>query len=218
MADELVTDQYPPNRLRDQQARSKSAGPIKPEQKVKNEPVVEGVVIRRKKGFWRSAKDYVQSDEFGAIGSFLVNDVAVPAVQNLIYDIIDNGAERILFGSSGRTRGRRPDRRHPQYVSYSKTSSERTDRREISSAARRTHDFGEIIFASRAEADEVLNTMASLIEQYGQTSVLDLYELSGIKDVSFADDKWGWTQLRTASVVRVRDGYLLDLPRTESLN
>ena len=93
----------------------------------------------------------------------------------------------------------------------------RSDSRDISRTARRTHDFGDIILATRAEADRVLDHLSGLIDEFGQASVLDLYEIVNI-DGNFTDDKWGWTQLRTAGVIRVRDGYLLDLPRTESLS
>ena len=225
MPEELVSDMYPPNRLQDQKARENAklrSGAEKPEPKPKNEPVVESVVVQRKKGFWKRSRDFVQSEDVSAIGSYLVHDVAVPAIQNLIYDMIDNGAERLLFGTGGRSPRRRTtlDRR-PNYVNYSGRSTLERGRentsRDISSAARRTHDFGEIILASRAEADAVLDTLSGLINQYGQATVLDLYELVNI-DANFTDDKWGWTQLRTAGVVHVRDGYLLDLPRTESLS
>lgn len=220
MGEELVSDMYPSNRLRDQKAReAKSEKPTR-EDKPKNEPIVEGVVIQRKVGFWRRTGNFLKSEEFGAIGNYLMHDVTIPAIQNLVYDVIDNGAERLLFGSGGRSPRRRggPDRR-PHYVNYSgrSTLERREGTRDISTAARRTHDFGEIILSSRAEADEVLDKLAGLVEQYGQASVLDLYELVNI-DANFTDDKWGWTQLRTAGVIRVRDGYLLDLPRTESLN
>lgn len=222
MADELVSDAYPPNRLQDQKARESREKTPPREQKPRNEPVVEMPVVQRKKGFWRSTKDFFRSDEVGTIGSYLRDDVAVPAIQNLIYDVIENGAERLLFGSTGRNTRRRGVDRRPTYVNYSgRSTMERRESggretRELSTAARRTHDFGEIILASRAEANEVLDKMAALIEEYGQASVLDLYELVNI-DGNHTDDKWGWTQLRTAGVVHVRDGYLLDLPRTEAL-
>jgi hypothetical protein len=47
---------------------------------------------------------------------------------------------------------------------------------------------------------------------YGQASISDLYELVGIT-ANFTDNKWGWTDLRSSSVSRARDGYLLNLPR-----
>ncbi len=58
--------------------------------------------------------------------------------------------------------------------------------------------------------------MDQLIEKYETVSVADLYELLGV-EASYTDEKWGWVDLRDAGIRRVRDGYLLDLPKPESL-
>jgi hypothetical protein len=58
--------------------------------------------------------------------------------------------------------------------------------------------------------------MDQLIEKYETVSVADLYELLGVTS-SYTDEKWGWVDLREATIRRVRDGYLLDLPKPESL-
>lgn len=54
--------------------------------------------------------------------------------------------------------------------------------------------------------------MQDLIDTYGMVSVADLYDLVGING-SYTDNKYGWTHLRSADVQRVRDGYLLKLPK-----
>ena len=43
-------------------------------------------------------------------------------------------------------------------------------------------------------------------------SVADLYGLVGI-DSEYTDNKYGWTNLSSASIKATRDGYILDLPR-----
>lgn len=217
MSDEGLSQQYPPNTIKDQRSREKP----QPEARQKQAPVVEGTVIKRRKGFLRSARDFFKSEEFGAIGGYLVYDVALPAMRNLIFDIINNGSERVLYGVTGAAPRRVQDRGpgHMNYVNYSRRGGpDRVqDRRSLTPSARRTHDFGEIVLSSRVEADEVISALASLIDRYGQASVLDLYELVNIEP-SFTDDKWGWTQMRTAAILPVRGGYLLDLPRPEALN
>ena len=59
--------------------------------------------------------------------------------------------------------------------------------------------------------------MDELIEHYGIVSVADLYDLVGITG-SYTDNKYGWTDIRTAQVVRVRDGYKIKLPRAIPLD
>ena len=58
--------------------------------------------------------------------------------------------------------------------------------------------------------------MDELIDQYGVVSVGDLYDLVGVTG-AYTDNNYGWTDLRTASVVRTRDGYMIKLPRALAL-
>jgi hypothetical protein len=78
------------------------------------------------------------------------------------------------------------------------------------------HDFSEVILENRTDAEEVLDGLRELIERYDQASVSDFYELVGITP-DFTDNKWGWTDLRDARVQIVRGGFILRLPRTQSL-
>ena len=48
-------------------------------------------------------------------------------------------------------------------------------------------------------------------------TVADLYELVGVTG-EYTDNKYGWDSLGSASVTRVRGGYLVDLPRTRLLD
>ena len=69
---------------------------------------------------------------------------------------------------------------------------------------------------SREEADEVLARMDELLTDYKMVSVADFYDLVGITGKT-TDNRYGWTDLRSASVIRDRDGYLIKLPRAEAL-
>ena len=59
--------------------------------------------------------------------------------------------------------------------------------------------------------------MDELIDRYEVVSVADLYELVGITG-NYTDNKYGWTNIRNAEVVRVRDGYVLKLPKATPIN
>lgn len=54
--------------------------------------------------------------------------------------------------------------------------------------------------------------MDELIDTYGNVSVADLYDLVG-KSCEYTDQKYGWTNIRNAEPIRVRDGYMLKLPK-----
>lgn len=73
-------------------------------------------------------------------------------------------------------------------------------------------DVQEVIFDSRKSAEEVLYQMDQILQTYELVTVADFYDLSGITP-SFFDTRYGWTNLKTAEVVRLRAGYIINLPK-----
>ena len=73
-------------------------------------------------------------------------------------------------------------------------------------------DMVNIVLETRGEAEEVIAAMDGLMDTYGIVSVADLYDLVG-KPCNFTDNKYGWTNIRNVEPVRVRDGYMLKLPK-----
>jgi hypothetical protein len=103
-----------------------------------------------------------------------------------------------------------------RYAQPSTTSA--SSPRTLSRRSRARHDFDELIIPSRQEAEEVIDRMFDLLSRYGEVSVADLYELTGIQS-SHTDMKWGWRELRGTKAIRLRQGgFLLDLPEPEPLN
>ena len=78
--------------------------------------------------------------------------------------------------------------------------------------------YDDIVFETRGDADLVLDQLESAINTYGIASVADLYDLAGITCRSYTANKYGWSDIRSAKVVRIRDGYILELPRTVQIN
>lgn len=209
-------EDYPANSQKEQ-------AKTKPDDK-KIEQVVKGEVARRKKPLGkRFAETFVQGEAQG-VWSFVVLDVLLPAAKDMVADAFSQGIERMLFGevrSTSRRTGSRPGSTqyggHTAYNRYSTSSSRRDEPRQISRRSRSTHDFDEIIIPTRVEAEEVIDRMFEIISRYEQVTVAELYELVGVTG-NYTDDKWGWTDLRGANVSRIRNGYLLDLPRPEPLD
>ena len=157
-------------------------------------------------------------DDIHNVSSYLLYDVLIPAAKDTIANMVKGGIEMLLF--PGENRGSRTTRdRGRSYVSYDRYSSapRRDERRDISPRNRARHNFDEIILDTRGEAEEVLSHLVDLIIDYGQASVSDLYDLLGMTG-NFTDNKYGWTDLRSASVSRVRDGYVMNLPRAVLLD
>lgn len=187
------------------------------------EPVeksIEGRVISRKTPWYKRFGRSMIAEDAGHVGDYILQDVLVPATKNLIVDIVSQSVEKVVFGT---TRGR--VRRSPlgmslrDQVNYGGISRDRDrePRRGIMSReARARHDFNEIVLEHRSEAIEAVEFLVSRISRYGSATVADLYDFVGVTG-SFADQRWGWTDLVTADVRQVPGGFLLDLPAPEPI-
>lgn len=189
--------------------KSKELTPV-PEKKV--EKIVKGTVKSKKKNGIDRLKDNFISEDAANIKTYVVMDVLIPAVKKAICDIVKNGVDMILYGESGRS-----SRRPSEYVSYDRRYLDRGDSRFYNAdRARIGYSYNDIILETRGEAEDVLARMDELIELYGMVSVADLYDLVGITG-NYTDNKYGWTNIRNAEPVHVRDGYMLRLPKVTSL-
>ena len=79
------------------------------------------------------------------------------------------------------------------------------------------YEYEDVVLDNRGDAEDVLLEMESILDEYHMVRVSDLYELVGITG-KWTDNKYGWTDLRTARVDHVRDGYLIRLPRAKPLD
>lgn len=195
------------------------AGETTSEEREPAEKMVEGRVVSRKQSFWKRFGRTMVAEDANTVGDYIFTDVLIPATKNLIVDIVGQSIERVLFGTS---RGR--IRRSPlgmslrDQVNYSRISSEREPplRRPMSREARARHDFNEIVLENRTEAYEVVEALVARLARYGGVTVAELYDLVGVTG-SYADQRWGWTDLATADVRQVPGGFLLDLPAPEPI-
>lgn len=193
---------------------------IEAAQKAKVEKVVEGEVVFRKKPLGRRFRETFLGGDGTTVWEYVRGDILVPALQDLIHDITIGSVERMLYPDGGIRPHRRPGRGVPvryDLASRGGLSSRRDDPRpQMSRRARASHDFDEIILDNRVEAERVLRGLFDILDQYEQVTVQDLYELVGVSG-NWTDERYGWTDLRGSRAVRTRQGYLLELPRTEVL-
>lgn len=184
------------------------------------EKITTGEVKTRKRGLGRRIAETFTGDDLQTVGSYVLFDVVIPNAKSLLSDIVSEGVERLLFGESRRRPSSfRQTGRASGYTNYSARYTREPERRSddrpsygsISRRARATHDFSEVIVETRVEAEEVIDTLGALIEQYGVATVSDLYELVGISG-EYTDRKYGWTSPRDMAVHRDRHGYALILP------
>ena len=79
--------------------------------------------------------------------------------------------------------------------------------------SRTSYEYDELLFETRGDAESVLDAMNEIIAQYEVVSVADLYDLANVSNDNYAANKYGWTDIAGCRAVRVRDGYILKLPK-----
>lgn len=184
----------------------------------KNEPVAEkkvekiisGSVKSKKKSGLQKITNVFVPEDVDDVKSYIFEDIVVPAVKDIILDAV-----RAFLGVNGSSRGKSSS---ASKVSYRKYYDDR-ERRDNGSRnrTRSGYEYDDIILDNRGEAEDVLSRMDELIDTYGVVSVADFYDLVGITG-NYTDNKYGWSDIRNASVVRVRDGYMIKLPKALPLN
>lgn len=208
-----MDNKYPSNSHASKEKGQKDNTPA--EKKV--EKIVTGNATVKKKGLAKRFTDIFVAEDARSVGDFILQDVIVPAAKALFVEIVSGGANMVAYGERGSSGRRSNAERYGYrsgYTNYNRMSERRDSRPVSRSESSRSYD--DIFLDTRGEAEAVLTRMDELIEVYGTVSVNDLYDLVGITG-TFTDCKYGWTDLRSASVVRTRDGYMLKLPRAIAL-
>lgn len=222
MSEDKVIINYGGNSRKNQPKECNQEADKKPEKKI--EPI-EGVSAKaRKKPLGSKIAETFTGDDAGSVGEYVIFEVMLPAFKNLLFDVVSEGSRRMLFGTSGGSgRSIAPSARGGQ-VAYNRVSARGSGviandpSRTLSRTARATHDFRELVFDTRGEAEVVLERLREALEEYDSVTVADMYELVNTT-AGFTDHNWGWvgSDLNQARVKPVSAGYLLDMPAPREL-
>lgn len=213
-------ESYPGNsyKQRDQQTKQKQQ-PAKTDEVYKPRQVAQAKT--RKKSIFKKFVSYIVEDQVEFARERTLIEIILPGLKNLIYDAATGMLDGILFGEDSRrssntnirahSGGRRDDR-----VSYNKMYDDR-ERRRSSSYRDAPYDPDDIILDTRSQARDVLDELDYVIRKYGQASIATFYDIVGVTG-NWTDNRYGWTDLRGASIKPVRDGFMIILPPTHVLD
>lgn len=204
---------------------SKTPRPPQPrENEKKIEQVVSGEVSTRKKSLGKRIKEIFIGGDSRSVLNYVVMDVLVPQAKDMITEAASQGFEKLIYGESRPTRRFGSGRGPTNYTNYSRYATRgnnpigRVEREErVPNAQLRSHGIDDILLATRVEAETVIDRMYDLLREYKTVSIADLYALIGVTS-TYVDQNWGWTDLHGAGVQRVREGYVLNLPRPQPLD
>ncbi|GHV42261.1 hypothetical protein FACS189490_10840 [Clostridia bacterium] len=184
-----------------------------PEKKV--EKVISGEAKVKKKNEARKFADVFLAEDIKDVKSYIVMDVLVPTIKKAVSDVVTKGIDMVLYGGTNRNKNNSPSAK----VSYRGCYEKENERRNYTPPRNRTgYILDDVSLDTRGEAESVLSSMDDLIAAYGIVSVADFYDLIGVNG-NYTDNKYGWTDIRSADVVRARDGgYVIKLPKAMPLN
>lgn len=148
------------------------------------------------------------SEDASNVKSYVLIDVLIPAVKKAISDIVTDGIDMILYGETGGSK--RKSGNKISYRSYYDDKQEGRHERKPRYGGR--FDYDDLVFDSRAECEAVREQMVDVIDSYGFVTVADMYDMADIP-APYTSSKYGWTNIRTAETIRVKDGYVLKLPK-----
>lgn len=132
---------------------------------------------------------------------------------DMLGDVFKNCIDVALYGEV-QTHTKKGSAHKVSYGSYYDKPATRTQRAGV----RNVFDYDDVIFETKGDALMVLDAMQDIIDQYQIVSVGDLYELSEVSTTNYMVNNYGWKDISSADVVRVRDGYMIKLPRAVAIN
>lgn len=202
--------EYPNN---SHSAREKSTATAAGKTEKKLDKVVTGAAKTKKKSEARRFLNIFAPDDAENVKSSILSDVIVPGVKAAIADV----TSIVLFGDTGRIGSRKSDGSRIAYQKY--YDDRRDDRREYGRPrAAVGFEYDDIIFETRGDADLVLDQLESAIAKYEVASVADLYDLAGVTCRNYTANRYGWSDIQSAKVVRTSEGYVIRLPRAVQIN
>lgn len=179
------------------------------------EKVVSGTAKIRKRSGAQKLTDIFVPGDVENVKHYILTDVIVPAVKKAIVDVVSDGVNMLMYGESGS----RKSNSIASKVSYRSFYDQKSNNQErYSSIQTRTgYSYDNIVLESRGEAEDVLTRMDELLATYGMVSVADMYDLCGVTP-QYTDNNYGWTNIRNAQIVRIRDGYVIKMPKPMPLD
>lgn len=187
------------------------------------EQVVTGEVVSRKKPVGRRLREALIGGDSQSVIHYIITEVVIPQAKEMITEAVTTGFERLIYGDgrSSRRPSSRPGSGYVNYGRYSKPGNNpigRTTREERTPAVLQSKSIDDILLASRAEAEEILERLGLLIDEYDVATVSDLHKMLGWT-ANHVDQKWGWESIAGCDIRRARGaGYILNLTKPQPID
>lgn len=180
-------------------------------------PLGEFKQVRRP--FGRRLADAFIGKDVPNIGEYIFFTALIPTLKRVICDIGRDLPEMIFYGRVSNTDPRRYG--GTNYTAYSRVG--------VSPSVPKVNMYGQPIQQQPSSVmfDDITSTdaraletlreeMLSRIQAYGRLTIAEVNEMIGAP-ITPTDNNWGWTDLRTSDIRQNRNGWVLMMPRAQSL-
>lgn len=179
--------------------------------------LVKGPASFKKKSIGRKITENMFASDGKSVGDYIFFDIVIPTIKEMICSTVESAVNIMMFGERrGSSRSSRDGGKSRVYTSYNRCYEDRDkrDSRKPEYGSYRNNIINEVIFKDSYDAQEVLRGMQELIDEFHVASVRDLCSMSRLP-VDYTADKYGWYEIgdEDAYIERVREGYLLHLPK-----
>ncbi len=172
--------------------------------------------IEVKRPATRRFLDYLFAESPRALGAKVGRDVVVPRVKAGFEEAFNSFLSGMLWGGGGRPLSNMVQGatlRAPMGMQYHNiTSLNPQTQAAQANVSRSAGNYKDLVVPTQDYAEILLANLIDLHNQYRVVTVADLYEMVG-KSAQISDNSYGWVSLDGARISKVRDGYLLELPR-----
>lgn len=169
-----------------------------------------GGKVKTKKNEVRKLTDVFISEDIHNVKNYIWMDIIVPAIKKAIVDTITDSVT-MIFGTSPHKNGSTAPK--VSYRDYRDYSNPRGTNYVSTSNAHSRFDYDDLVFETRIDAETTLDEMCNVIDRYQVVTVADMYDIAQLSP-PYTSNKYGWTNLSMAEIVRLRDGgWVIKLPK-----
>lgn len=170
--------------------------------------IVQSDLKPKKKSGLKKVADVVAPEGIDNAVSHIIFDILIPGAKDMLWDIVGS----MLYGDQHRKRTRGAGGAPKANTPYRNYYPHPDDRSLPATRVRVAYEVEDYPIPDRRDAECVLAELESILREYGTVKVSEYYEAIGVTPRSI-DYKYGWTDLRNAYVDKVREGWIIRLPR-----
>lgn len=187
------------------------------EERPKVNKVISGNVVGKRRDPIKKVGQLFFAEDISSIKNYIIFDVLLPAIKNVVADSITNSVSMALFGDFRTGTNRSGITSALNSPTKYSTVYRMGESPKIASTSRSRFFFENPIVEDKADAERVIRDLQDLIEAQEYATVADMYSMLGVKSEPTYNN-YGWYKIGQAKPIPVKEGWVINLPKPVVLN